>query len=175
MLGKKLIFSQQEIANKVRELGQVITKDYRGKKPVLVGILNGAFIFMADLVRAIDLPIELDFIRVASYGSNTVSSGTISLTKDVELPVEDKDILLVEDIIDTGRTLQSLIKHFEKKKPASLKICTLIDKKERREVDIEADYFCFKVREGFLVGYGLDYAQHHRHYSAIYHLISPVK
>jgi hypoxanthine phosphoribosyltransferase len=173
MADLNLIFSREEIARRTRELGEAITRDYAGCRLVVIGILKGAFIFTADLVRAIDLPLEIDFIRVASYGSKSCSSGDLKLTKDVELPLAGKDVLLVEDIVDTGRTVACLKELFERHQPRSVRICALIDKKERREMDAEIDYIGFTVAKGFLVGYGLDYAERHRQYPAVYHLENP--
>ncbi|MDH5297654.1 MAG: hypoxanthine phosphoribosyltransferase [Desulfobulbaceae bacterium] len=171
MLDKKLIIAEHDIKKRVNELGAAITRDYRDRPLVVVGILNGAFIFMADLARQIALPIEIDFIRVSSYGDKDHSSGKITFTKDIELDITGKDVLLVEDIVDTGRTMAELIKFFAARKPASLKVCALIDKRERREAAIDIDYPGFTVAHGFLVGYGLDYAEQHRHYPEIYHLL----
>ncbi|MEJ2033342.1 MAG: hypoxanthine phosphoribosyltransferase [Deltaproteobacteria bacterium] len=173
MADLNLIFSREEIARRTRELGEAITRDYAGCRLVVIGILKGAFIFTADLVRAIDLPLEIDFIRVASYGSKSCSSGDLKLTKDVELPLAGKDVLLVEDIVDTGRTVACLKELFERHQPRSVRICALIDKKERREMDAEIDYIGFTVAKGFLVGFGLDYAERHRQYPAVYHLENP--
>jgi hypoxanthine phosphoribosyltransferase len=170
MVDKQLIFSRETIACRVAELGAAITCDYRGRDLVVVGVLNGAFVLVADLVRAIELPLEIDFIRVASYGYQACSAGELNLTKDVELPLAGKDILLVEDIVDSGRTINCLKEMCKRHQPSSVGICTLIDKKERREVEVEIDYTGFTVAEGFLVGYGLDYAEQHRHYPDIYHL-----
>ncbi len=166
----KLIISPDEIQAKIEELGKEITRDYEDKKLVVIGILKGAFIFMADLVRSIDLPIEIDFVRLQSYGSSTESSGQISITKDVELSLKDKHVLVVEDIIDTGYTIQYLKEILSLHKTASVKICCLIDKKERREVEIDADYVGFEIERGFLVGYGLDYDEKYRNLPGVYHL-----
>ncbi len=168
MFTKEVVLEKERIASRVRELGQAITRDYAGKPLVLVGILNGAFIFLADLVREIDLPIAIDFIRVASYGNSTRSSGSIRFSKDLELAVAGKNVLLVEDIVDTGRTIACLCDILVAKKAASVRICALIDKKERREVPVAVDYAGFAIQEGFLVGYGLDCAEQHRHYPAVY-------
>lgn len=175
MPDKKLIFSKDQIQSRTKELAEQISRDYAGKELVIIGVLSGAFIFVADLVRAIDMPLEIDFIRVASYGAGSVSSGTVTFTKDIELSIKGKNVLLVEDIVDTGKTLSFLKQHISDKKPASLKICTLIDKKERREISVNVDYSGFEIKEGFLVGYGLDYAEQHRHYPHIFHLLSPKK
>ena len=173
MVDKELVISEAEIQQRVKELSEAISKDYANKPLVMVGILNGAFIFMADLARQINLPVEIDFVRVSSYGDHTFSSGSISFTKDIELDITDKDVLLVEDIVDTGRTLVHLKEIFGSRKPRSLKICTLINKTERREAEVEIDYYGFTIDHGFLVGYGLDYAEQHRHYPEIYHLLNP--
>ncbi|MDG4475228.1 hypoxanthine phosphoribosyltransferase [Thiovibrio frasassiensis] len=174
MIEKEVVVSSQDIARRVKELGRAISRDYSGRKLVMVGILNGAFIFLADLVREIELPIEIDFIRVSSYGSSTCSSGTIQCTKDTELELEGKDVLLVEDIVDTGKTIACLRQLLVDRKAASVGICALIDKRERRAVEVAVDYAGFTVAEGFLVGYGLDHAEQHRQYPAIYKIVSPV-
>ncbi len=163
------VLSAETIGNRVKELGAEITRDYQGRTLVVVGILNGAFIFMADLVRAIDLQVQTDFVRLASY-RGTDSTGQVTITKDVELVLKDKDVLVVEDIVDTGYTLQYLKEVLKLHNAASVKICCLIDKKERRKVPIEVDYVGFDIPKGFLVGYGLDYEEDYRHLSGIYHL-----
>lgn len=172
MIVKEEVVSRQNIALRVRELGREITRDYAEGRLVLIGILNGAFIFLADLVREIELPVEIDFIRVSSYGSGTSSSGVVHCSKETELDLTGKDVLLVEDIVDTGRTIASLQKLLAAGKTRSVRICALIDKRERREAEVTVDYAGFVVNEGFLVGYGLDYAQQHRHYPAIYRIVS---
>ncbi len=164
------ILTRQQIKDRVTSLGQQITNDYQGQQLVLVGILNGAFIFLADLARAVDLELEVDFIRVASYGNDTATSGAIQLTKEPELELAGKHILLVEDIVDTGTTLAWLREFFTRYQPASVKMCALIDKHERREVDVLVDYAGFSLDSGFLVGYGLDFAQKYRNLSAVYSL-----
>lgn len=166
----KLIISPEEIQERIKQLGEEITRDYENKELIVIGILKGAFIFMADLVRKIDLPIKMDFVRLQSYGSKTESSGQISITKDVELSLKNRDVLVVEDIIDTGYTLKYLKNMLKLHETASVKICCLIDKKERRRVDIDADYIGFEVASGFLVGYGLDFDEQYRHLPGIYHL-----
>ena len=174
MIEKEEVVSRKEIAKRVKELGQAITREYSGRQLVVIGILNGAFIFLADLVREIELPIEIDFIRVSSYGSSTCSSGAVQCAKDTELDLAGKDVILVEDIVDTGRTLACLKEHLAARKTKSVRICALIDKKERREVEVTVDYAGFVVAEGFLVGYGLDYAEQNRQYPAIYKIVSGV-
>ncbi len=168
---KKEVISQEQILLRIRELGQQLSLDYTGKQLVLLGVLKGAFIFIADLCRVIDLDFEIDFIRVASYGNETDSSGTIRLTKEPEVDLTGKDILLIEDIIDTGITMQWLGKHFKESGAKSVKICTLVDKSERRKVDIDINYSGFALTEGFLIGYGLDYAEKFRNLPAIYTLV----
>ena len=166
---KELVISEAEIKARVRELGAAISRDYEGRSLVLVGILNGAFIFLADLVREIKLPVEVDFVRVASYGAHA-SAGEIRLVKQIELDVAGKEVLLVEDIVDTGRTIIYLRNYFARHRPRSLRLCTLIDKKERRQAAVHSDYVGFEVEQGFLVGYGLDFAEQHRNYPQVYHL-----
>jgi hypoxanthine phosphoribosyltransferase len=171
MTGSEILFSRDEIAARVRELGRMISEDYTGRPLVLVGILNGAFIFLADLVREISLDLEVDFLRVASYGGSTDSSGTLRFSKDIELDIRGKDVLLVEDIIDTGRTMAALQEMLGARKAASVRSCILIDKRERREKEIAADYVGFVCQEGFLVGYGLDHAEQHRQHPEIRRII----
>lgn len=166
---KKLILTQTDINQRVKELGEAITRDYKGTQLVVLGVLNGAFIFMADLIREIRLEMEIDFIRVSSYGMGTCS-GTLRFTKDIELDIRGKDILIVEDIIDTGRTLKHLQQSFADRGAHSVGICALIDKKERREVDVPVNYVGFEVETGFLVGYGLDYREQYRNLPGIFHL-----
>jgi hypoxanthine phosphoribosyltransferase len=159
---KRCLISQTEIARRVAELGAQIGRDYAGRDLVMVGVLKGVFIFMADLVRALPFAVEVDFVRLCSYGNGTVSSGEVHITKDVELPIKDRDVLIVEDIIDQGLTLDFLRRHLLTHRPRSLKICCLIDKKERREVEVPLDYVGFPVDKGFLVGYGLDCGEQSR-------------
>ena len=160
---KKTLLQRHEIEERVSSLGQQLTEDYAGKKPVVIGILNGAFIFIADLVRAVDLPVEIDFIQVASYGEDTKSSGSITLSKKPALDLAGKDVLLVEDIVDSGTTMAWLQKYFTTQhKPNSVKTCALIDKNERRTIDVQMDYVGFQIEKGFLIGYGLDCAQQYR-------------
>lgn len=164
------IISEEAIQKRIIELGSQISQDYDGRELVVVGILKGAFIFMADLVRHIDCKLKMDFVRLASYGSSCDSSGTVCITKDIELDVNGKDVLVVEDIIDTGHTLKYFSEVLKLHYCKSVKICCLIDKKERREVEIQADYVGFQIEKGFLVGYGLDYAEDYRHLKGIFHL-----
>jgi len=159
---KRCLISRDEIARRVAELAERIGRDYAGRDLVMVGVLKGVFIFMADLVRALPFPVEVDFVRLCSYGAGTTTGGEVHITKDVELPLKDRDVLIVEDIVDTGLTLAFLTHHLADHRPRSLKICCLIDKKERREVDVPLDYVGFVVEKGFLVGYGLDCGEQSR-------------
>ncbi len=168
---KKLVLSQAQINLKVKELARDISKAYSGKDLVLVGVLNGAFMFMADLVKELTIPVKLDFVRLASYGSGHSSSGKISMTKDVEIDLKGREVLIIEDIADSGLTLDHLKKHLSTFKPASIKVCALIDKKERRTTPIEIHFSGFEIDQGFLVGYGLDYNEEYRYLPNIYHLI----
>ena len=170
MSDKEIVINQTDLARRVNELGIAITHDYTGAHLLVVGVLNGAFIFMADLVREIKLDIQVDFVRVASYGMSTKSSGEIRFSKDVELDIKDKDILIVEDIVDTGRTLEYLKQSLADRSAHSVRICALIDKIERREVEVAVDYVGFEIETGFLVGYGLDCREQHRQYPEVYHL-----
>ena len=160
---KELLIPREAIKKRVKELARQISSDYEGKEPILIGILNGVIFFFADLMREISIPTRMDFIRAASYGSEMESSGSIRLTKDVEMPVKGKPVLLVEDIVDTGLTLTHIVKNLERKGTESLRICALIDKLERRNIDVSIDYCGFKINEGFLVGYGLDYDEKYRY------------
>ena len=159
---KKILISHDEIVTAARELGQKLTEDYQGKNPILVGILKGSVPFMAELIKHIDTHIELDFMLVSSYHGGTSSSGVINIIKDMDQDIKGRDILFVEDSIDTGKTLKSLKELFEGRQPASVKIATLLDKPEGRLVEIEADYTCFTIPNEFVVGYGLDYDENYR-------------
>ncbi len=152
----------------MKDLADAISRDLKGKEVVLVGVLNGAFIFLADLARYLKVPHKVDFTRLASYGSGLVSSGSITVTKDIETDIEGKEVVIVEDIIDTGITMAFLRERLEKGRPASIRICTLIDKKRRRETSIDADYVGFDLDEGFIVGYGLDFDERFRCLPDIY-------
>ena len=162
-LKRELLISKESIQDRVKELAERISADYQGKEPVLIGILNGVVFFMADLAREITVPTQIDFIRASSYGSQMTSSGNIRLSKDVEIPLKGKSVILVEDIVDTGLTLAHIIELLKQKQATSIKVCALIDKLERREMDIPIDYCGFQIKEGFIVGYGLDYNEKYRH------------
>ena len=168
---KELFISREDIGGRVREIAGQISADYSEKEPVLVGILNGAVFFFSDLVRAMSLPTRIDFIRAASYGSGTTSSGSIRLTKDLEIPVKGKPVIVVEDIVDTGLTLTRILEILREKEPESISVCVLIDKLERRDVDVAIDYRGFQVEDGFLVGYGLDFDEKYRYLPDIYKLV----
>ena len=167
-LKKKVLYSKEIIDIRVKELADAISCDLEGKEVVFVGVLKGAFIILADLTRKLKIPHTVDFVRLASYGSGSVSSGSITLSKDIETDIEGKEVIIVEDIIDTGITMAFLRDKLEEKNPGSIRICTLIDKKQRREVPIDADYVGFDLDEGFVVGYGLDLDERFRCLPDIY-------
>jgi len=159
----RILISQEQIQEKIRELGKQITEDYKDKDNVLlVGVLKGAFIFMADLIRNIDLPLHVDFMAVSSYGASTKSSGVVRILKDLEHDVEGKNLLIIEDIVDSGLTLSYMCNILKSRNPESIKICALLDKPSRRQVDIEVDYLGFEIPDYFVVGYGLDYGEKYR-------------
>ena len=159
----RILVTREEIAQKVRELGQKITEDYAGKKPVLICILKGAAIFFSDLAREIALPVTMDFMAISSYGSATKSSGVVRVLKDLDNDIVGKDVIIVEDIVDSGVTLNYLTKVFGQRGAASIRIATLLDKPARRRVpDLKVDYSCFNILDAFVVGYGLDYNQVYR-------------
>ena len=167
---KKILYTSNEIDRRVTYLAKKISKDYRGKDLILIGVLKGAFIFLADLVRHLGIPVQIDFVRLASYGSGTQSIGNIKITKDVEISIKGKDVIIVDDIVDSGLSLQFLKKRLLKAKPSSLKICVMIDKRSRREVDIDLDYVGFSLESDFLVGYGLDCDEQFRCLPEIYEI-----
>ena len=156
------MLSQEEIEKKVVELAGKIQKDYEGQDILLVGILKGASVFVADLMRKIDLNVNIDFMSVSSYGSGTESSGTVKILKDLDVDIEGKNVLIVEDIIDSGATLRNLYDTLMTRNPKSLKLCTLLDKPERRKVHIDVDYVGFTIEDKFIVGYGIDYDEMYR-------------
>jgi hypoxanthine phosphoribosyltransferase len=164
------ILSRAQIEKKVHELANRISKDYCGKEIVLVGVLKGAFIFLADLVRELAVPAQIAFTRLASYGANTSTSGRIRITKDIELDIQGRHVLIVEDIVDSGLTIAYLLNHLKQRRPESIRICALIDKRERRKVQVQVDYAGHVVDQGFLVGYGLDFDEKYRNLPEVYHL-----
>ena len=156
---KNILVTEDQIEEKVKELGKKITEDYKGKDLILVGILKGAVIFLSDLARSIKMPIGIDFMAVSSYGRSSTSTGEVRIIKDLDFSVENKDVLIVEDIIDTGYTLAYLTDNLRKRGASSVKVCTLLDKPERRKVDVPVDYLGFAIPDEFVVGYGLDYSE----------------
>lgn len=157
-----VLISEEELKAKVTQLGIQITADYIGKSPIFIGVLKGCFVFMADLLRHVDLLCDLDFMAVSSYGSSTSTTGAVKINKDLGRDIEGRDVIIVEDILDSGVTLSYLRGYLERRNPASIKIVTLLDKPARRRADIKADYFGFNVPDEFVVGYGLDYDEHYR-------------
>lgn len=158
----KVLIDEQKIRNRVGELGEQITADYYDKDLVVIGILKGAVLFMADLIKKIDIPLSIDFMAVSSYGKSTRSSGIVRILKDLDEEIEGKDVLIVEDIVDTGLTLKFLAENILSRNPKSLKVCCLLDKPSRRKVSVSVDYVGFEIPDEFVVGYGLDYAQKYR-------------
>lgn len=159
---QKILYSAEDIRERVRQLGALITRDYQGKSILLVGILKGAVRFMHDLLRSIDLPLCHDLMALSSYGDRTVSNGTATILKDATADIEGRDVLIIEDIVDTGITLQRVVEHLGSRRPASIKVCALLDKPDRRQVAINPDYCGFIIPDVFVVGYGLDYAENYR-------------
>lgn len=159
---EKVILSEDEILKKISEIGAKISRDYEGKDLMLIGVLKGSVIFMADLLKKITIPCTMDFMAVSSYGSSTTTSGVVRILKDLDFEIEGKDVLIVEDIIDSGITLRYLMEYLKGRKPASIEITCLLNKPERRKVEINAKYIGFDVPDYFLVGYGLDYAEKYR-------------
>lgn len=158
----KILISESQIQDRVRELGAHISTDYSGKDLLLVCVLKGGVLFLSDLLRAITIPVSIDFMATSSYGESTESSGVVRIIKDLDIPIEGRDVLIIEDIIDTGHTLDYLLRILDERTPASLRICALLNKVERREVEIQVDYIGFEIPNEFVVGYGLDYDEHYR-------------
>ena len=159
---ESILYSEEQLRERVQALGAQITADYAGKEPVLASVLRGSYIFMADLTRAIDLPVTVDFMAVSSYGAGTKSSGQVEIKKDLSDSIEGRDLIIVEDILDSGNTLFYLMEILKARKPASIRICTLMDKPDRRTQPIVADYVGFTIPDAFVVGYGLDYDEKYR-------------
>ena len=157
-----VLISEADVDKRIQELGDQISKDYEGKEIHLICVLRGGSFFMCELAKRITVPVSLDFMSVSSYGNDTKSSGAVKIVKDLDDSIQGKDVLVVEDIIDSGRTLSYLLEMLKDRKPNSLKLCTLLDKPERRVVDVDIDYTAFQVPDQFIVGYGLDYAQKYR-------------
>jgi hypoxanthine phosphoribosyltransferase len=160
-LGEVLV-TAEDLQRRVIELGEEISRDYAGRSLLLIGVLKGAVFFLSDLMRYIDIPVEVDFMAVASYGSATDSSGVVRILKDLDAAIEDRDVLIVEDIVDSGLTLQYLLRNLGSRNPRTLEVCALLTKPERRKVDLPARYVGFEIPDRFVVGYGLDYAERHR-------------
>jgi len=159
---EQVLYTEEQLRSRVREVGAQITADYAGREPLLISVLRGSYIFMADLTRAIGLDVTVDFMAVSSYGAGTVSSGQVEIRKDLSDSIEGKDLIIVEDILDSGNTLYYLMDVLRARKPASIRICALMDKPERRVKPITADYVGFTIPDAFIVGYGLDYAEKYR-------------
>ncbi len=158
----EVLVSTEELQTRVRELGAAISRDYAGRGLLLVGVLKGAVFFLSDLMRFIEIPVEVDFMAVASYGSATDSSGVVRILKDLDASIEDRDVLIVEDIVDSGLTLQYLLRNLGSRNPRTLEVCALLTKPSRRKVELQAKYVGFEIEDTFVVGYGLDYAERHR-------------
>lgn len=158
----EVIFSEEEVDKRIKELADMINKDYAGKSVQLVCVLKGGVFFLCELAKRITVPVSLDFMAVSSYGGDTKSSGVVKIVKDLDQPLKDKHVIVVEDIVDSGRTLSYLMEMFLEREPASLKLCTLLDKPDRRVVQVKVDYTGFRIPDTFVVGYGLDYDQKYR-------------
>jgi hypoxanthine phosphoribosyltransferase len=165
------LLGQDKIRRRVKELAEQISRDYRGKEILFICILKGAFVFLSDLMRHIDLPVQVDFVGLASYGSEMVSSDHIRVTQDGSIPIEGKDVIVVEDIIDSGKTLKFLTDELRSRKPRSLRICCLLDKKSRRQVDFDPDYVGFDIEDLFVVGYGLDVNEQFRNLPSVNYVV----
>ncbi|MCL2226287.1 MAG: hypoxanthine phosphoribosyltransferase [Oscillospiraceae bacterium] len=159
---KEILFSEDEIRRRVKELGVQITSDYFGKNPLIIGVLKGCYVFLADLARSIELGCEIRFVTASSYGMATMTSGDVKIGVDFDFDIAGRDVILIEDILDSGVTLTALRAFISERKPATLKICTLLDKPARRKVQLSADYVGFECPDAFVVGYGLDYAERYR-------------
>lgn len=159
---KEIYFTEQQLTDKVAELGARITADYAGKEPLIVSVLKGSYVFMADLTRKIDIPCNVEFMVVSSYGKGTKTSGEVQIIKDIEQPIDGRDLLIVEDILDSGVTLHYLMQILTARGANSIRLCTLLSKPSRRKVDVPVDYLGFEIPDEFVVGYGLDYAEKYR-------------
>ncbi len=157
-----VLLSEEEVDKRIKEIGEQITKEYAGKEIHLICVLKGGVFFMCELAKRINIPVSMDFMAISSYGDDTKSSGIIRIVKDLDQSITGKDVLVVEDIVDSGRTLSYLLEMLKDRKPNSLKLCTLLDKPDRRVIDVNVDYTGFKIPDEFVVGYGLDYAQKYR-------------
>ncbi|MFH0891735.1 MAG: hypoxanthine phosphoribosyltransferase [Candidatus Falkowbacteria bacterium] len=160
---KSILFPAKMIRKRIKTLGKEISRDYKGREPILIGVANGALVFLADLMRALSCPAKIDLIRVGSYGQKASTSGLISVAKDIEMDIAGKNVIVVEDIIDTGLTMDFIVRHLQKNNPASIGVCALLDKSAARKINIKINYAGFPVTNEFVVGYGLDYAENYRH------------
>lgn len=159
---KEILYDEEELRKKIKEMGKKISEDYKGKDLILIGVLKGSVIFMADLMKEINIPCNMDFMAVSSYGNSSETSGVVRILKDLDFEIENRDVLIVEDIIDSGITLRYLVDYLKGRKPASIEIVCLLNKQERRKADINVKYIGFDVQDYFIVGYGLDYAEKYR-------------
>ncbi|HOD17084.1 MAG TPA: hypoxanthine phosphoribosyltransferase [Candidatus Cloacimonadota bacterium] len=159
---EKILFSEADIQNRVSAMAEEISRDYKGKSPVIISILKGAFVFTADLVRKLTLPVELDFLAISSYGSGSSSSGIVKIKKDIDVDIAGKDVIITEDIVDSGLSLQYIGEYIKKHNPASIRMCVFLDKPEAHKLDVTFDYVGFKIGKEFVVGYGLDYNEKYR-------------
>ena len=158
----EILIGTEELQAKVAELGRQISEDYRGRNPLLICLLRGAVVFLSDLIRATDIPLEMDFMAISSYGDSTESSGVVRLMMDLKSNITGRNVLIVEDIVDTGRTLAYILDNLRTRRPADVKVCALLSKPSRREIEVELDYLGFDIPDKFVVGYGLDYAENYR-------------
>jgi hypoxanthine phosphoribosyltransferase len=163
MTNPEILISRQEIKKTIAKLAEQLRKDYEGKNPILISVLKGSAVFFADLIRELNIPLQIEFMQVSSYGSGTESSGKIKVVQRLRTDIKDRHVLVVEDIVDTGNTLSYLLKYLSRKKPASLKLCTLTDKPSRRKVPVKIDYLGFTVPDKFIVGYGIDFNEEYRY------------
>ena len=169
----EVLFSEEQIQDRIKELGAQITRDYAGRNPLLIGVLKGACFFLSDLLRSIDTRLSIEFMAISSYGSSTRTSGEVRIMKDLDVPIEGRDILVVEDIVDTGLTLTYLLENLKSRGAASVKLAALLDKHDRREKEVPIDYLGFQIPDAFVVGYGLDYAERYRNLPFIAVLKNP--
>ena len=159
----EILFNEHKIQDRIKELAKMITAEYQDKNPVMIGILKGGFVFMADLIRSITTSIEIDFLAISSYGSGTASSGVVKIKKDIDIDITDRDVIIVEDIVDSGLSLQYIRDYISKHNPASIKVCVLLDKPDAHKIDVRFEFVGFNIGTEFVVGYGLDYNEKYRH------------
>lgn len=159
---KKILLDENAIQAKIVELGKQISQDYKGKKPILICILRGAVVFLSDLMRSIEIPVKIDFMSISSYGNSTQSSGVVKIRKDIDMDIQNEHVIIVEDIVDSGLTLDYIFGYLQKHRPASVKICTLLDKPDAHKTDLKLDYIGYEIENEFVVGYGLDFAEKYR-------------